>query len=390
MRRAAIALVLIMLLPSVMAEPDATVDIVIERHLAEYDIGIDGGAVSPDGEVVILFGAEGYAHLIKAVEADQEQFDVQLETGQQDVNDAAWHPSGNTALLAGDAGEFRRYVAESYSIESVNESSALAGEDIEAVVWRAGGDKAYLASYSGKVWSYSSGEGFTEIPTGEEGRITDITCHRSQNICLIASVSNGIGVIGGDDSFNWIGKPHYTWIGVSCDDGSMNVCTGYASGKNTVEINLDIITPGDTTLGMMTSFNEIGGDTVRDDRGADGTTLVHLAPLGLIRVEQDSGEAFLMFNNSDALQQDPMLAADSVAVAWENSKGNGYVVTSDGRIVSFAPEFEEEEDTIIVLAIGIVVIICVPGVFLGLIYWNSPWLQRKYLELRGKAPKKSK
>jgi WD40 repeat protein len=390
MRRVAIALVLIMLLPSVMAEADATVDIVIERYLADYDIGIDGGAVSPDGDVVILFGAEGYAHLIKAFEADQNQFDVELETGQQDVNDAAWHPSGNTALLAGDAGEFRRYVAESHSIESVDGSSALLGEDIEAVTWRAGGDKAYLASNSGKVWSYSSGEGFTEISTGEEGRITDIACHRSQNICVLASVNDGIGVIGGDDSFNWIGKSHFTWIGVSCDDGSMNVCTGYASGKNTVEINLNIIDSSDTTLGLMTSFNEIDGDTVRDDRGADGTTLVHLAPLGLIRVEQDSGEAFLMFNNSDALQQDPMLAADSVAVAWENSKGTGYVVTSDGRIVSFSPEVEEQEDTLIVLVVGIIVIICVPGVFLGLIYWNSPWLQRKYLEFRGKAPKVSK
>ncbi len=390
MRRVALALVLIMLLPSVMAEPDATVDIMIERHLADYDLGIDGGAVSPDGEVVILFGAEGYAHLIKAVDADQEQFDVQLETGQQDVNDAAWHPSGNTALLAGDAGEFRRYVAESYSIESVNGSSALAGEDIEAVTWRAGGDKAYLASGSGKVWSYSSGEGFNEISTGQEGRITDIACHRSQNICVLASVNDGVGVIGGDDSFNWIGKSHYSWIGVSCDDGSMNVCTGYASGKSTVEINLNIINPGDSTLGLMTSFNEIAGDTVRDDRGADGTTLVHLAPLGLIRVAQDSGEAFLMFNNSDALQQDPMLAADSVAVAWENTKGYGFVVTSDGRIVSFAPEVEVEEDELIVLVIGIIVIICVPGVFLGLIYWNSPWLQRKYLQLRGKAPKDSK
>jgi len=390
MRRVAIALVLIMLLPSVMAEPDATVDIVIERYLADYDIGIDGGAISPDGKVVLLFGVEGYAHLIKAVDANQNQFDVELETGQQDVNDAAWHPSGNTAFLAGDAGEFRRYVAESHSIESVNGSSALSGEDIEAVVWRAGGDKAYLASFSGRVWSYSSGEGFNEISTGEEGRITDIACHRNQNICVLASVNNGVGVIGGDDSFSWIGKPHFTWIGVSCDDGTMNVCTGYASGKNTVEINLNIIDPSDTTLGLMTSFNEIEGDTVRDDRGADGTTLVHLAPLGLIRVEQDSGEAFLLFNNTDALQQDPMLAADSVAVAWENSKGTGYVVTSDGRIVSFSPEVEEAEDTLIVLAVGIIVIICVPGVFIGLIYWNSPWLQRKYLELRGKAPKDSK
>jgi WD40 repeat protein len=373
-----------------MAEPDATVDIVIERYLADYDIGIDGGAISPDGKVVLLFGVEGYAHLIKAVDANQNQFDVELETGQQDVNDAAWHPSGNTAFLAGDAGEFRRYVAESHSIESVNGSSALSGEDIEAVVWRAGGDKAYLASFSGRVWSYSSGEGFNEISTGEEGRITDIACHRNQNICVLASVNNGVGVIGGDDSFSWIGKPHFTWIGVSCDDGTMNVCTGYASGKNTVEINLNIIDPSDTTLGLMTSFNEIEGDTVRDDRGADGTTLVHLAPLGLIRVEQDSGEAFLLFNNTDALQQDPMLAADSVAVAWENSKGTGYVVTSDGRIVSFSPEVEEAEDTLIVLAVGIIVIICVPGVFIGLIYWNSPWLQRKYLELRGKAPKDSK
>ena len=32
----------------------------------------------------------------------------------------------------------------------------------------------------------------------------------------------------------------------------------------------------------------------------------------------------------------------------------------------------------------VVVAIAVPGVFLGMIYWNSPWLQRKYNSLFGK------
>jgi len=35
----------------------------------------------------------------------------------------------------------------------------------------------------------------------------------------------------------------------------------------------------------------------------------------------------------------------------------------------------------------VLVALCVPGVFIGLIYWNSPWLQRQYAKLVGRGKK---
>ena len=35
----------------------------------------------------------------------------------------------------------------------------------------------------------------------------------------------------------------------------------------------------------------------------------------------------------------------------------------------------------------VLVALCVPGVFIGLIYWNSPWLQRLYAKLVGRGKK---
>ena len=91
-------------------------------------------------------------------------------------------------------------------------------------------------------------------------------------------------------------------------------------------------------------------------------------------------DVFLMFSNENASDEDVNLGGDSYAVAWENSEYSGFLVTSQGRIVSFEPASEVDDGGIPNILV-ILVALCVPGVFIGLIYWNSPWLQKKYANL---------
>ena len=93
-----------------------------------------------------------------------------------------------------------------------------------------------------------------------------------------------------------------------------------------------------------------------------------------------------MFSNDNATEEDVLLAGDSYAVAWENSEYSGFLVTGQGRIVSFEPASEADDGEIPNILI-ILVALCVPGVFIGLIYWNSPWLQRKYASLFSRKKK---
>jgi hypothetical protein len=93
-----------------------------------------------------------------------------------------------------------------------------------------------------------------------------------------------------------------------------------------------------------------------------------------------------MFSNHNASEEDILLSGDRYAMAWENSEYSGFLVTGQGRIVSFEPASEEIEAGIPSFLI-LLVALCVPGVFIGLIYWNSPWLQRKYASLFNRSKK---
>ncbi|MGB0488122.1 MAG: hypothetical protein ACPGMU_02725, partial [Candidatus Poseidoniaceae archaeon] len=81
MRRLALFLTVLVLLPlaASASEPERTVDITIERKLTNFDLGINGGEISPDGKQVLIYGEDGYAHLLSAENADDESKDVRLE-----------------------------------------------------------------------------------------------------------------------------------------------------------------------------------------------------------------------------------------------------------------------------------------------------------------------
>ena len=144
---------MILLLPSVPAEPESAIELELVDSLEDVDIGINAGKVSPDGLSVILVGKDGYAHRISAFNPEDRSQDVQLDSNRNaDFQDVAWHPGGKTALLTGDLGMALRYTVETHGISTVNGSGALLGLNMTAVEWRAAGDFAYFGAVDGSVW----------------------------------------------------------------------------------------------------------------------------------------------------------------------------------------------------------------------------------------------
>ena len=139
-------------------------------------------------------------------------------------------------------------------------------------------------------------------------------------------------------------------------------------------------------MGEITGLGQLDGDTIADNPASDSSSIIALGPLGMVRWNQYSEEAFLMFSNNNASEEDILLSGDSYAMAWETSKNNGFLVTSEGRVVSFEPASESDTSEIPMFLL-VLVALCVPGVFIGLIYWNSPWLQRLYAKLVGRSKK---
>ena len=78
---------------------------------------------------------------------------------------------------------------------------------------------------------------------------------------------------------------------------------------------------------------------------------------------------------------DSVISGRQISYVWENSFNSGFVITSNGNVISFEPYQIEIENTMLTTAILIAVSVSVPGVILGLIYMNSPFLQRKYNQI---------
>ncbi len=376
-----------MLMPLAGATAETTVEINVERRLANYDLGINGGALSPNGNFVLIYGEDGYAHLLSAKNADMESEDVRLENETMNsLNSASWHPGGKSALIVGDSGTVLRYDSETFGLGEAEGASLIGDNDLTAVHFTPGSSVAYLGTEDGQVWKYYA-DTFTMINNDATSRITDIACMKNENICVFSTLNDGLAVIDQADKLTWITNTRYnTWIGISCEDPQMNSCTAFASGKKTSLVYIDVIDSTKTTVSGIVGLGEIEGDTISDNPATDSSTLLALAPLGMVRWNQYKEEAFLMFSNDDAIDEDILLAGDRYAMAWENSENSGFLITGQGRIVSFEPASEDNTGGIPGFVIFLVAM-CVPGVFLGLIYWNSPWLQRKYANLFGRGKK---
>ena len=384
MRRIAISLCLILLLPTVIAEPDSTVEISYERKIANFDIGINGGAISPQKESILLFGADGFAHVVSANGAANQDYDISLENETTaELNAASWHPAGKSALIVGDSGVVLRYNSTTHALSEAEGSFAIAGNNLQAISFTPGSSVAYIGTEDGNIWKYYA-DTFTMIDDSATSSISDLTCMKNENICLVSTLNDGIAVIDQADEITWIANTRsHTWIGISCDDPLMTACTGFASGKKTSEIDVDTLDASESKLVNVTVIEKLEGDFVKVDGGSEASSIIGVGPISMVRYTQYSMETYLMFSNTDAANEDVFLGGDSYAYAWENSKNSGFLITSYGRVVSFEPSSESTAGFVPGIVIFLIAL-SVPGVFLGMIYWNSPYLQRKYAELFGR------
>tara|TARA_B100000242_G_C43044582_1_gene487472 strand:+ start:1092 stop:2258 length:1167 start_codon:yes stop_codon:yes gene_type:complete len=388
MRRLALVAVILLLTPLASAVPEATVELKIERKLANFDLGINGGELSPNGSKVLIYGEDGYAHLLSAESADDENTDIRLENETvQSLNSATWHPGGKSALIVGDSGTVLRFNSTNYALGEAEGAIAMADKDINAIQFTPGSSVAYLGTNDGEIWKYYA-DTFTLLDNTASSRITDIDCMRNENICVFTTLDDGIAVVDQGDRISWITNTKFhTWLGVGCEDPTMNACTAFASGKKTAPININVLDTTQSSIGEIIVLGQLQGDIIGDNPATESCSLIAMAPFAMVRWNQYDEEAFLMFSKDNASEVDVLLGGESYAFAWENSVNTGFIVTSQGRIVSFAPISEELGGGIPTIFIGLFAM-TIPGVFLGLIYWNSPFLQRQYARLVGRNKKK--
>ena len=385
----AIVLIGILLLPLASASDVKLSEL---TPLSSQNLALNAGDVSPDGNTVLVVGSDGFIHGISANEPGDRDKDISIDSGRSaSFNDVAWHPNGETALIAGELGAALRYVHSNQAVESLNGATNVNGIELTNVEWRAGGDLAYFGSKNGNIYSFNEGEGLSEIEGSMNSTVTDIACHIEQNICVITTLEDGIGVIDRTRELTWIsGTSNQAWMAIDCPQSTLYMCTGFASGRQYLTIRLDIEdasrSTGDLDGDGQTEARLLengDSDFVKLSRGFDGTTLVHLAPMESVRYELKINDVFIHTISEDLTAFNPTIAGESITLLWEKGKNDGWMLTNTGKVVEITPDETTPSLGIMETIVFTAVAISVPGVIIGLIYMNSPFLQRKYRQLRG-------
>ena len=356
-----------------------------ENSLEMQGLNIRAGGVSPGGSNILLVGDDGFVHMISASNPGERNNDQAIDSSRSArFNDVSWHPNGETALIAGDLGAALRYSLSDNRIEAVNGAGIVGSIELSSTSWRAGGDLAFFGAKNGNIYSFNEGEGMIQLVNTKSSQITDIACHLEQNICVVSSLNDGLAVIDRTREITWLdGTSDDTWVAVDCPDREYIKCAGFASGRRHVSIVLDIQDASQSTTGKIMQLEEGSTDFISTSRGHDGTSLIHLAPMESVRYKLDVDEVFMHIESSKITSFDPEIAGQRIALMWETSEDDGWLITNEGFIVDIYPTASRESLGILETVTFAAVAISVPGVILGLIFMNSPYLQRKYRQLRG-------
>jgi len=390
----AIVLIGILLLPLASASEVNLSDL---TPLSSQNLDLNAGDVSPDGTTVLVVGSEGFIHGISGTEPGDRGKDISIDSGRSaSFNDIAWHPNGETALIAGDLGAALRYIHSDQTIESLNGATTANGIELTNVEWRAGGDLAFFGAKNGNIYSFNQGEGLSEIEGSMNSTITDIACHLEQNICVVTTLEDGVGVIDRTRELTWIsGTSNQAWMAIDCPKSTLYTCTGFASGRQYLSIRLDIEDASKSTGDLdgdgkteARLLEDGDSDFIKLSRGYDGTTLVHMAPMESVRHQPKLNEIFLHTSSEELTSFNPTVAGDSITLIWEKGENDGWMITNTGKIVQITPDETTPSLGIMETLVFTAVAISVPGVIIGLIYMNSSFLQRKYRQLRGFDKKK--
>ena len=358
-----------------------------ENPLLKQALSIQSGEVSPNGSSVLIVGDDGFVHMISALNPGDRSLDTPVDSDRTArFNDVSWHPNGETALISGDYGAALRYSYKDNSIDAVNGAGIVGSVELTVTSWRAGGDLAFFGAKNGNIYSFSEGEGMVELNNTQSSEVSDIACHLEQNICVVSTLGDGLAVIDRTREITWLdGTSGDTWVAVDCSDPTYLKCAAFASGRKHVSITLDIQDASKSTTGQVQQLLEGSTEFIAASRGYDGTSLIHLAPMESVRyqLDADMGSVFMHIESDAITSFDAEISGQRIAFMWEVGEDSGWFLTNEGEIVEIYPVETYESLGIMETIVFAAVAISVPGVIIGLIFMNSPYLQRKYRQLRG-------
>ena len=367
--------------PSVAAESAVTIDSV--TSLGDADLGIS--ALEDDGSgALLVVGADGYSVLVDSTKPTTQ---VVLETNRtEDLRDLSFHHGGN-ALIIGSGGVILRYVASDRFIEPAGGTSAVERTDLTAVEWNAAGSWAYIGGVGGWIWRYrADGDGGGEMHLLDglrESDVTSIACHGRTSLCSVSTKADGVAVIDRDHELHWVGGSGTIWSDVECPTNDLDRCLATGAGRQMGLILLDEDDPAETGFSAM-SYSEVSGEFTDVCIHEGNRVLIAATPFALIEYDIQSDALYPWLNHSDAAAANGTVVGSPIVCSWAEGRDTGFALTSRGDIVHFHPP--EQIDPFlaspVTWLIALVIIVCVPGVILGLLYMNSPKMQSMYLAWR--------
>ena len=370
----------IVLLFSPMAAAQSVVDMGSVVILEEIDLGMEGIAESPEGDSILAFGSESTIFVIDPmIPANNSRVD---SIGSEDLLDGSFHPSGNTALLVGGEGSVLRFIAANSTIENAGGVSIFGSTELKAVSWNGDGSWAYIGGEGGWIWRFRGldGGGVEAIPLENRGEsdINAISCLRGYNICIVSSSVDGIGVINQEHELFWIGGYGNPWIDVACPSTTLMECVVISSELTIARIRVSIEDPSKTTIydNDIVQLQGFGGIMTGINIQKDGSSLISLAPFGLIEHDLEVSKSFHWLDNDDAVDFDASISGERIVSTWGTGAFDGWILTDSGSVVSFTTATESEGGTMLEIWIGIIILGGTTLMIASLVTSSSPSLSR--------------
>ncbi|MBP12508.1 MAG: hypothetical protein CMA71_03090 [Euryarchaeota archaeon] len=352
----------------------------------EY-LGLNGAVHSPSRELVIAFGEE--SNVVVFSSSDPSDYIETPSIGNNSLNDASFHPSGNSALIVGDNGAVLRYSDLDKSLTHAGAVN-LSGSDLLSVSWGASGSWAYIGSAEGEIWRIrASGDGGSEAHLLEglagQSPVTSIDCISEGMVCVASTSFNGIAIIQRDHSLNWIGGSSTHWHDVECIDTASSCVAISSNILGTVNINTSSpeksSISGVEILGLDGFFRSLTYHT-------EERFLISMAPFGIVEHDLEKNATFPWLENSDVADVNVLLSGERIVSTWTLDENIGWILTDRGNLVSFYPADYDVENSILSLIISIAVLLAIVGfiasIMMSVFGWGTGIRQDKNRK-RGKS-----
>lgn len=378
---ARVAILITVMMTAVLISPIVSADSAVELDaiiiLDSEDLGIQGIAENPEGDKILIYGAEGYAEIIFA---KRPEIQIPLSASDnQTMRDADWHPGGGTAFLVGDEGMVLRYASEDYSLTQAGEQLNFGQTQLNAVSWNTAGSWAYVGGDEGWIWRIrAEGDGGLETHLIEgirEGDISSIDCHNELMLCVVSSSTDGIGIIDRDHVLTWIGGNYYPWTSVICPTSYVQYCTSVSSNLQLGMIRLHSEGALQSEL-SVSDIKGVDGKFTHLSHQEDARSLIIVAPFSLLEHNVDTNSTYPWLDNEDAENFDATISGERIMGTWNTGQDSGWIITSRGTIIEF--HSTEESGGIGIILGGIVGFLIPLTIFMlltTLVYSASPKMQ---------------